>query len=68
MSENGEIYTAVNNFTLPPAVAALTNSTSVVVITVLEVFPITHLLHPVQRFAARPKKQYSHYHSDPLNT
>ena len=28
MSENGEIYTAGNNFTLPPAVTALTNSTS----------------------------------------
>ena len=29
MSENGEIYTAGKNFTLPPAVTALTNSTSV---------------------------------------
>ena len=29
MSENGEIYTADKNFTLPPAVTALTNSTSV---------------------------------------
>ena len=28
MSENGEIYTAVKNFTLPPAVTALTNSSS----------------------------------------
>ena len=28
MSENGEIYTADKNFTLPPAVAAVTNSTS----------------------------------------
>ena len=28
MSENGEIYTADKNFTLPPAVTALTNSTS----------------------------------------
>ena len=28
MSENGEIYTASKNFTLPPAVTALTNSTS----------------------------------------
>ena len=28
MSENGEIYTADKNFTLPPAVPALTNSTS----------------------------------------
>ena len=28
MSENGEIYTAVKNFTLPPAVTAVTNSTS----------------------------------------
>ena len=28
MSENGEIYTAVKNFTLPPAVSAWTNSTS----------------------------------------
>ena len=29
MSENGEIYTADKNFKLPPAVTALTNSTSV---------------------------------------
>ena len=27
MSENGEIYTAGKNFTLPPAVTAWTNST-----------------------------------------
>ena len=29
MSENGEIYTAGKNFTLPPALTALTNFTSV---------------------------------------
>ena len=29
MSENGEIYTAGKNFTLPPALTALTNSNSV---------------------------------------
>ena len=29
MSENAEIYTAGKNFTLPPAVTTLTNSTSV---------------------------------------
>ena len=28
MSENGEIYTTGKNFTLPPALTALTNSTS----------------------------------------
>ena len=28
IGENGEIYTADKNFTLPPAVTALTNSTS----------------------------------------
>ena len=28
MNENGEIYTAGKNFTLPPAVMTLTNSTS----------------------------------------
>ena len=28
MSENGKIYTAGKNFTLPPALTALTNSTS----------------------------------------
>ena len=28
MSENGEIYSAGKNFTLPPAVTALTHSTS----------------------------------------
>jgi len=32
MSENGEIYTAGKNFTLPPAVTALTNSTSAKII------------------------------------
>ena len=30
MSENEEIYTAGKNFTLPPAVTALTNSISVI--------------------------------------
>ena len=30
MSENGEIYTAGKNFTLPPAATAWTNSTSVI--------------------------------------
>ena len=30
MSENGEIYTAGKKFTLPPALTALTNSTSVI--------------------------------------
>ena len=29
MSEHGEIYTAGKNFTLPPALTAWTNSTSV---------------------------------------
>ena len=29
MSENGEIYTAGKKFTLPPALTAWTNSTSV---------------------------------------
>ena len=29
MSKNGEIYTASKNFTLPPAVTAVTNLTSV---------------------------------------
>ena len=29
MSENGEIYTAGKNFTLPPAATAVTNLTSV---------------------------------------
>ena len=32
MSENGEIYTAGKNFTLPPALTALTNSNSASVI------------------------------------
>ena len=30
MSENGEIYTAGKNFTLPPALTALTNSNSAI--------------------------------------
>ena len=38
MSEKGEIYTAGKNFTLPPAVTAWTNSTSVEI--VLEPFDI----------------------------
>ena len=32
MSENGEIYIAGKNFTLPPALTALTNFTSVALI------------------------------------
>ena len=32
MSENGEIYTAGKNFTLPPALTGWTNSTSEAVI------------------------------------
>ena len=32
MSENGEIYTASKNFTLPPALTALTNFNSVMVV------------------------------------
>ena len=32
MSEKGEIYTAGKNFTLPPAVTAVTNSTSALII------------------------------------
>ena len=36
MSENGEIYTAGKNFTLPPALTAWTNSTSVQKLTPLE--------------------------------
>ena len=32
MSENGEIYTAGKNFTLPPALTAWTNSTSEAII------------------------------------
>ena len=35
MSENGEIYTAGKNFTLPPAVTAVTNSTSVQFVSLL---------------------------------
>ena len=37
MSENGEIYTAGKNFTLPPALTALTNSTSVVYYAIITV-------------------------------
>ena len=37
MSENGEIYTAGKNFTLPPAVTAWTNSTSVMRMVVMMV-------------------------------
>ena len=40
MSENGDIYTAGKNFTLPPAVTAWTNSTSVQLKCVL-VTPVT---------------------------
>ena len=41
MSENGEIYTAGKNFTLPPALTAWTNSTSALLL------PSKHLI--VQR-------------------
>ena len=34
MSENGEIYTAGKNFTLPPALTGWTNSTSGKMLTV----------------------------------
>ena len=36
MSEDGEIYAAGKNFTLPPALTALTNSTSVQCILITE--------------------------------
>ena len=35
MSENGEIYTAGKNFTLPPALTALTNFTSALQLSIL---------------------------------
>ena len=35
MSENGEIYTAGKNFTLPPALTGWTNSTSVKMMTMM---------------------------------
>ena len=38
MSENGEIYSAGKNFTLPPALTALTNSTSVLHLLFLGLF------------------------------
>ena len=37
MSENGEIYTAGKNFTLPPAVTAWTNSTSVSLLILIQI-------------------------------
>ena len=46
MSENGEIYTAGKNFTLPPALTAWTNSTSAVPL-VLANFA-THIMSPIR--------------------
>ena len=40
MSENGDIYTASKNFTLPPALTALTNFNSEFTYMVLEMFPL----------------------------
>ena len=51
MSENGEIYTAAKNFTLPPAVTAVTNSTSENTHRVCyEMFP----LHPHTKWIFKP--------------
>ena len=46
MSENGEIYTAGKKFTLPPAVTALTNSTSGVQF--LDLFQISDIQSSLQ--------------------
>ena len=40
MSENGEIYTAGKNFTLPPAVTAVTNSTSVLCMSIIAIIVV----------------------------
>ena len=45
MSENGEIYTAGKNFTLPPALTAWTNSTSEP-LDKTEIFRIGQVLYP----------------------
>ena len=55
MSENGEIYTAGKNFTLPPALTAWTNSTSdwavmnctVRVVRVVQVGRVVHVVQVV---------------------
>ena len=44
MSENGEIYSAGKNFTLPPALTAWTNSTSV--LNKVNIFPAFTLSGP----------------------
>ena len=43
MSENGEIYTAGKNFTLPPAVTAVTNSNSVQYLSIQPVHITTNI-------------------------
>ena len=49
MSENGEIYTAGKNFTLPPALTAWTNSTSAMSV---QVSPGSGLYSSATTFAA----------------
>ena len=44
MSENEEIYTAGKNFTLPPALTALTNSTSAHSIYICQILSISNFL------------------------
>ena len=46
MSENGEIYTAGKNFTLPPALTALTNSTSALLSSPLDLIVPTSVSLP----------------------
>ena len=53
MSENGEIYTAGKNFTLPPALTALTNFTSV--FTVLKLSSKTQR----QKYEGKMKKHFT---------
>ena len=51
MSENGEIYTAGRNFTLPPAVTALTNSTSVIDVTIFFLCSFKFLVEALASFS-----------------
>ena len=61
MSENGEIYTAGKNFTLPPALTAWTNSTSASEVTLVP--KITQKPPNFKRLLV-PKRAHLHWAQD----
>ena len=61
MSENGEIYTAGKNFTLPPAVTGVTNSTSAPT-TIASVCAACEVLSNQTRISIIPKTEVEFVH------